>query len=196
MIKRVILLILDSVGIGALPDADQFGDTGADTLGNIIKATGGIDLPHLQAMGLGNIEGVDGLAAVANPAGAFGRCAEISRGKDTTTGHWEIAGLHIQEPFRTFPDGFPKEVMDRFEQEIGRGSLGNYAASGTQIIEELGREHMETGKPIVYTSADSVFQIAAHEDIISIEELYRMCETAREIMRGEYALARIIARPF
>jgi phosphopentomutase len=196
MIKRVILLILDSVGIGALPDADQFGDTGADTLGNIIKATGGIDLPHLQAMGLGNIEGVDGLAAVANPTGAYGRCAEISRGKDTTTGHWEIAGLHTQEPFRTFPDGFPKEVMDRFEQEIGRGSLGNYAASGTEIIEELGREHMETGKPIVYTSADSVFQIAAHEDIISIEELYRMCETAREIMRGEYALARIIARPF
>lgn len=196
MIKRVILLILDSVGIGALPDADEFGDLGANTLGNIIKATGGINLPHLQALGLGNIEGVDGVEAVAQPSGAYGRSEEISSGKDTTTGHWEIAGLHTKEPFRTFPDGFPKEVMDRFEKEIGRGSLGNYAASGTVIIEELGQKHMETGKPIVYTSADSVFQIAAHEDIIPIEELYRMCEIAREIMRGDYALARIIARPF
>lgn len=196
MIKRVILLILDSVGIGALPDADQFGDVGANTLGNIIEATGGINLPHLQALGLGNIEGVDGVEAVAQPTGAYGRSEEISNGKDTTTGHWEIAGLHTQEPFRTFPDGFPKEVMDRFEEEIGRGSLGNYAASGTVIMEELGKEHMETGKPIVYTSADSVFQIAAHEEIIPIDELYRMCEIAREIMRGDYALARIIARPF
>lgn len=196
VIKRVVLLILDSVGIGALPDADKFGDIGADTLGNIIKATGGINLPNLQALGLGNIEGVDGVEAVAAPTGAFGRSAEISSGKDTTTGHWEIAGLHIKEPFRTFPDGFPKEVMDRFEKEIGRGSLGNYAASGTEIIEALGKEHMETGKPIVYTSADSVFQIAAHEDIIPIDELYHISEIAREIMRGDYALARIIARPF
>ena len=196
MKKRVILLILDSLGIGALPDAEAFGDVGADTLGNIIKATGGIHMPHLQALGLGNIEGVDGMPAVDKPAGAFGRSAEISNGKDTTTGHWEIAGLYTEEPFRTFPDGFPPEVMDRFEKEIGRGTLGNYAASGTAIIEDLGKEHMETGKPIVYTSADSVFQIAAHEDIIPIDEQYRMCEIAREIMRGEYALARIIARPF
>lgn len=196
MIKRVILLILDSVGIGELPDAEEFGDIGADTLGNIIKATGGIHLPNLQALGLGNIEGVDGVEAVAQPTGAFGRSEEISNGKDTTTGHWEIAGLHTKEPFKTFPDGFPKEVMDRFEREIGRGTLGNYAASGTVIMEDLGKEHMTTGKPIVYTSADSVFQIAAHEDIIPIDELYRMCQIAREIMRGEYALARIIARPF
>ena len=196
MIKRILLLVLDSVGIGALPDAHVFGDTGADTLGNIIRATGGIHLPHLQSLGLGNVEGVGELDPVAAPLGAFGRSAEISNGKDTTTGHWEIAGLHIKEPFRTFPDGFPREVMDLFEERIGRKSLGNYAASGTVIIEDLGREHMETGKPIVYTSADSVFQIAAHEDIIPIDELYRFCEIAREIMRGEYALARIIARPF
>ncbi len=196
MIKRVILFILDSVGIGALPDAEEFGDVGSNTLGNIIKATGGINLPNLQALGLGNIEGIDGVEAVAQPTGAYGRSEEISSGKDTTTGHWEIAGIHTKEPFRTFPDGFPKEVMDRFEKEIGRGSLGNYAASGTVIIEELGKEHMETGKPIVYTSADSVFQIAAHEEIIPIDELYRMCEIAREIMRGDFALARIIARPF
>ena len=196
MIQRVLLLILDSVGIGALPDAADFGDVGADTLGNIIRTTGGIHLPHLQSLGLGNITGVDEILPVKDPVGAYGRMAEISNGKDTTTGHWEIAGLHLTEPFRTFPDGFPREVMDRFEKEIGRGSLGNYAASGTVIIEELGPEHMKTGKPIVYTSADSVFQIAAHEDIIPIGELYRMCEIAREIMRGEYALARIIARPF
>lgn len=196
MINRVILLILDSVGIGALPDAQDFGDVGANTLGNIIQATGGIHLPHLQALGLGNIEGVDGIEAVHHARGAYGRSQEISSGKDTTTGHWEIAGLHIQEPFKTFPDGFPKEVMERFETAIGRGSLGNYAASGTAIIEELGAEHMATGKPIVYTSADSVFQIAAHEEIIPIGELYRMCASAREIMRGDYALARIIARPF
>ncbi|RQD67249.1 MAG: phosphopentomutase [Tindallia sp. MSAO_Bac2] len=194
--RRVLLLILDSVGIGALPDADQFGDLGADTLGNIVKATGGINLPNLQQAGIGNIKGVDGIDAINKPIGAFGRAAEISMGKDTTTGHWEIAGLHIKEPFKTFPDGFPDEVMNSFEERIGRKSLGNYAASGTVIIEELGKEHMETGFPIVYTSADSVFQIAAHEDIIPIEELYRMCETAREIMQGEYALARIIARPF
>ena len=196
MIKRIILLILDSVGIGALPDADKFGDLGANTLGNIVKATGGINLPNLQALGLGNIPELEGVEPVSDPTGSFGRSAEISNGKDTTTGHWEIAGLYTKDPFRTFPDGFPSEVMDRFENEIGRGTLGNYAASGTVIIEELGQEHMKTGKPIVYTSADSVFQIAAHEEVIPIEELYRMCEAARKIMRGEYSLARIIARPF
>ncbi|WP_283408670.1 phosphopentomutase [Anoxynatronum buryatiense] len=194
--NRVILLILDSVGIGALPDAHDFGDVGANTLGNIIKSTGGIALPHMQALGLGNIEGIEGIDAVTLPQGAYGRSAEISSGKDTTTGHWEIAGLHIKEPFKTFPDGFPKEIMTRFEKAIGRGTLGNYAASGTAIIEELGAEHMATGKPIVYTSADSVFQVAAHESVISIDELYQMCVIAREIMRGDYALARIIARPF
>ncbi len=196
MINRILLLILDSVGIGALPDADQFNDIGADTLGNIAKATGGIHLPNLRKAGLGNIEGVDAIEEIHQPTGAFGRAAQLSMGKDTTTGHWEIAGLHTEKPFQTFPEGFPREVMDLFEERIGRKSLGNYAASGTAIIEELGQEHMESGSPIVYTSADSVFQIAAHEEIIPIEELYRMCEIAREIMMGDFALARIIARPF
>lgn len=196
MINRVLLLILDSVGIGALPDADLFNDAGADTLGNMARKTGGLHLPNLQKLGLGNIHGVDVIEGVQQPMGAYGRASELSMGKDTTTGHWEIAGLHIEKPFQTFPDGFPEEVMSLFEKRIGRKTLGNYPASGTAIIEELGPEHMESAYPIVYTSADSVFQIAAHEEIIPIDELYRMCEIAREIMRGDYALARIIARPF
>ncbi len=195
-VNRVVLFVLDSVGIGALPDAEAFGDIQVNTLGNIARKTGGINLPNLQRLGLGNIDGLVGVAAIDRPKGAFGRSMEVSMGKDTTTGHWELAGLHLKEPFKTYGDGFPKEVMDAFEKAIGRKSLGNKAASGTEIIEELGQQHMATGMPIVYTSADSVFQIAAHEEIIPLEELYKMCSIAREIMMGEHAVARIIARPF
>lgn len=195
MVNRVILFVLDSVGVGALPDAEKFGDLGVNTLGHIVES-GDINIPNLRALGIGNIEGFTALDNHPSPIGAFGKSAEISNGKDTTTGHWEIAGLHIEEPFQTFPEGFPKRIMDKFEGAIGRKSLGNYPASGTVIIEDLGEEHMETGYPIIYTSADSVFQIAAHEEIISVEELYKMCEIAREILMGQDAVARVIARPF
>lgn len=194
-INRVVLFVLDSVGIGALPDAQQFGDINVNTLGNIARETG-IKLPNLRGLGLGNIDELIGIEPICNPTGAYGRSMEVSMGKDTTTGHWEMAGLHLTEPFRTYADGFPKEVIDAFEGAIGRKILGNKAASGTEIIEELGKEHMETGMPIVYTSADSVFQIAAHEEVIPLDELYKMCSIAREIMMGEHAVARIIARPF
>lgn len=194
-INRVILFVLDSVGVGALPDSEKFGDIEVNTLGNIAKEVG-IELPSLQALGLGNIDGIVGIEPIETPKGAYGKSMEVSMGKDTTTGHWELAGLHLKEPFRTYAEGFPKEVMDAFEKAIGRKAIGNKAASGTEIIEELGREHMETGFPIVYTSADSVFQIAAHEEVIPLEELYKMCSIAREIMMGEHAVARIIARPF
>lgn len=196
MIKRVVLFVIDSVGIGALPDAAEFGDVGADTLGNIAKDQGGIHLPNLKKLGLGNIDGINGVDAVSNPLGAFGKSLEVSQGKDTTTGHWEIAGLHLSKPFKTYPDGFPKEIMDLFESKIGKKSLGNKPASGTVILDELGEEHLKTGYPIVYTSADSVFQIAAHEEVIPLEELYNMCKIAREIMMGDHSVARIIARPF
>jgi len=195
-IKRVNIIVLDSVGIGALPDAADFGDQGAATLQNTAKAVGGLNLPHLESFGLGNIAEIEGVAQVDNAKAAFAKMAEESNGKDTTTGHWEIAGIISKDPFRTYPDGFPAEVMDQFHQAIGRESLANKPASGTVIIEELGEEHMKTGKPIVYTSADSVFQIAAHEDIISVDELYEMCEKARKILQGEHAVARVIARPF
>ncbi len=196
MVNRVVIFVMDSVGIGALPDAEAFGDVGANTLGNIVKASGGINLPNLRKLGLGNIDGLVGVEAVENPTGAYGRSDEVSNGKDTTTGHWELAGLHVTEPFQTFPDGFPKEIIDEFEAKVGRKVLGNKPASGTEILDELGEEHVKTGNPIVYTSADSVFQIAAHEGVIPLEELYKMCEIAREIMMGEYTVARIIARPF
>ena len=196
MINRVVLLVIDSVGIGYLPDADKYGDYGANTLGNIALHTGGISLPNMRALGLGNIDEIKGVEPIADPTGAFGRANELSSGKDTTTGHWEITGLYVEEPFNTFPNGFSEEIIKEFENRIGKKTLGNYAASGTVIIEDLGKKHLETGYPIVYTSADSVFQIAAHEDIISVPELYKMCEIAREIMMGENAVARIIARPF
>ncbi len=195
MIKRVILIVLDSVGVGELPDADQFGDVGSNTLGHIARQVPGFDLPHLRAIGLGQLEGA-GLAPVAAPLGAFGRAAEQSRGKDTITGHWEIAGLVPKMVFPYFKDGFPKEIMDRFEALIGTRTLGNYPASGTVVIEELGAEHMRTGYPIVYTSSDSVFQIAMHEDIIPIERQYKICEIARELLQGDWAVGRVIARPF
>lgn len=195
-VKRVILMVMDSVGIGELPDAAEYGDQGAATLQNIAVEVGGLELPNLEKMGLGKIEPIKGLNSELEAEGAYGKAAEKSKGKDTTTGHWEIAGLISEKPFPTYPDGFPAEIMDQFEEAIGRGSLANKPASGTVIIEELGEEHMETGRPIVYTSADSVFQIAAHEDIISVDELYDYCRKAREILQGEHAVARVIARPF
>ncbi|MCT4565228.1 MAG: phosphopentomutase [Maledivibacter sp.] len=196
MINRVTILVMDSVGIGALPDSEQFGDIGVNTLGNISKAMGGINLPNLVNLGLGNIDGLEGLDTAENPIGSSGRSMEMSNGKDTTTGHWEMAGLHIKEPFKTYPEGFPEHVISKFEELTGKKALGNKPASGTEIIKELGKEHMESGNPIVYTSADSVFQIAAHEEVIPLEELYKMCSIAREILKGEDQVARVIARPF
>ncbi len=195
-INRVILMVMDSVGIGELPDAEEYGDQGAATLQNIAAEVGGLKLPNLEKMGLGKIASIQGLNSELEAEGAYGKAAEKSKGKDTTTGHWEIAGLISEKPFPTYPDGFPAEVMEQFHQAIGRESLANRPASGTVIIEELGQKHMETGKPIVYTSADSVFQIAAHEDVISVDELYDYCRKAREILQGEHAVARVIARPF
>ena len=196
MKKRAILIILDSVGIGALPDAAEFGDKGANTLGNIYRARGGINLPNLYALGLANIDGALMGKGVAAPAGAFGKAAEITKAKDTTCGHWEISGLLMDKPFQVFPNGFPEKLMREFEEKIGRKTLCNFPASGTAIINEYGDEHMRTGYPIVYTSADSVFQVAAHEDVIPLEELYKICETARELLYGDYFVGRVIARPF
>lgn len=196
MKKRAILIILDSVGIGALPDAAEFGDKGANTLGNIYRARGGINLPNLYALGLANIDGALMGKGVAAPVGAFGKAAEITKAKDTTCGHWEISGLLMDKPFQVFPNGFPEKLMREFEEKIGRKTLCNFPASGTAIINEYGDEHMRTGYPIVYTSADSVFQVAAHEDVIPLEELYKICETARELLYGDYFVGRVIARPF
>jgi phosphopentomutase len=193
--KRVIWIVLDSVGIGAMPDAAEYGDVGSDTLGNIaLQRT--LHLPNLTDMGLANIRPFHGLPPADRPSGAYGRCALASPGKDTTTGHWEMVGIHLEKPFPLYPDGFPPEVLAPFEARIGRSTLGNKAASGTEIIQELGEEHVKTGSPIVYTSADSVFQIAAHEEVIPLWELYKICETAREILRGPYEVGRVIARPF
>lgn len=194
--NRVILLIMDSVGVGELPDADLYGDQGSNTLGNLAKARGGISLPLLEGLGLGRIGDFLGVKPVDKPLGAYGKMAEKSPGKDTATGHWEMAGILLKEPFKTYPQGFPQEVIQEFEERIGTKTLGNVVASGTAIIEELGEQHMATGYPIVYTSADSVFQIAAHEGTISLEELYRMCQIAREMLVGEHTVGRVIARPF
>ncbi len=190
------MIVLDSMGIGEMPDAKDFGDFGVNTLGNIAKKTEDFKIPHLLEMGLANIDGVVDLPAVDNPTAAVARLAEVSKGKDTTTGHWEIAGLVIEKPFKTFPNGFPDEVIKAFSEATGRGVLCNKPASGTQIIEELGEEHIKTGDVIVYTSADSVFQIAAHESVVPLEELYDTCEKARQILCGDFAVARVIARPF
>lgn len=178
-----------------MPDAAQYGDAGSDTLGNIARIRG-IHLPNLARLGLGNIMPLTGIGPTSAPAGAYGKCTLASPGKDTTTGHWEMAGIHLAKPFPLYPNGFPPSVMSEFERRTGRRSLGNKAASGTEIIKELGAEHMRTGSPIVYTSADSVFQIAAHEDVIPLWELYKMCETAREILQGPHQVGRVIARPF
>lgn len=196
MKKRAIVIVLDSVGIGALPDAAAFDDEGSHTLGNIYWERGVLALPHLYALGLAHIEDSFLPRPDAMPKGAFGRAAEKTLAKDTTSGHWEIAGLPMETPFRTYPQGFPAALMEEFERRIGRGTLGNTVASGTVIIQELGDAHVETGKPIVYTSADSVFQIAAHEEIIPLPELYRICEIARELLQGEHLVGRVIARPF
>jgi len=193
--QRVIWIVLDSVGIGEMPDAGAYGDRGSDTLGNIARRRR-LRLPNLCRLGLANIKTLVGLEPSAEPQAAFGRCALASPGKDTTTGHWEMAGIHLDKPFPLFPRGFPPVIIDEFERRIGRSVLGNKAASGTEIIEELGEEHMRTGSPIVYTSADSVFQISAHEEVITLFELYKMCETARELLRGPYEVGRVIARPF
>jgi phosphopentomutase len=192
---RVIWIVLDSVGIGEMPDAEAYGDRGSDTLGNIARRRS-LSLPNLCRLGLGNIRPLAGLEPAANPQAAFGRCTLASPGKDTTTGHWEMAGIHLDRPFPLFPHGFPPAIMQEFERRTGRSALGNKAASGTEIIAELGEEHMRTGSPIVYTSADSVFQIAAHEEVIPLFELYKICETARELLRGPYEVGRVIARPF
>jgi phosphopentomutase len=192
---RVIWIVLDSVGIGEMPDAAAYGDAGSDTLGNIARQRR-LHLPNLCRLGLANIKPITGLEAPAEPIGDFGKCALASPGKDTTTGHWEMAGIHLDKPLPLFPHGFPPEIMEPFEARIGRHTLGNKAASGTEIIEELGEEHMRTGSPIVYTSADSVFQVAAHEDVIPLFELYKICEKARELLHGKYEVGRVIARPF
>lgn len=193
--RRIIIIVLDSVGVGELPDADKYGDVGSNTLGNIVGSVKGFSLPNLESLGLGLIDGVEGLKAIS-PQGCFGRLAEKSAGKDTTTGHWEIAGVTLDKPFPVYPLGFPDKIIESFEAIIGTKTLGNYTASGTEIIKQLGRKHVMTGYPIVYTSADSVFQIAAHEGVIPVEDLYKMCLTARGILKGEHAVGRVIARPF
>ncbi|MFR9071185.1 MAG: phosphopentomutase, partial [Paraclostridium sp.] len=194
--SRVIWMVIDSVGIGALPDSEKFGDVNVNTLGNIVKTYKDIKIPNMINLGLSNIEGVESLESINNPKGSFGRAKEVSKGKDTTTGHWEMTGVLVETPFKTYENGFPKEIIEEFERKTNRKVIGNKPASGTAILDELGEQQMKTGEVIVYTSADSVFQIAAHEEIIPLDELYRMCEIAREIMMGENAVSRIIARPF
>lgn len=194
--NRICLIVLDSVGIGEMPDSEKWGDKGADTLGNILK-THEVNLPNLQKLGLGNIRELNGVPPVENPAGNFGKCTLKSNGKDTTTGHWEIAGIILEKAFPTYPHGFPPEVIDEFIKKAKvPGVLANKTASGTEIIREYGAEHAATGKPIVYTSADSVFQIAANEAVIPIEKQYEICEIAREILHGKHEVGRVIARPF
>ncbi len=195
---RVILIVLDSCGIGALPDAAEYGDEGSNTLGNLSRARGGVDLPNLGAMGIGRLTEVAGVPAVdpARATGAFGRMAERSRGKDTITGHWEMTGVILDKAIKTYPHGFPPEIIEPFEKAVGRKVLGNVVASGTEIIKQLGEEQMKTGRPIVYTSADSVFQIAAHEEVVPLEQLYHWCEIARAQLTGDHVVGRVIARPF
>ncbi|WP_026906610.1 phosphopentomutase [Paucisalibacillus globulus] len=195
--NRVFLIVMDSVGIGEAPDAEQFNDKGADTLGHIAEHMNGLHMPNMGKLGLSNIREIKGIEKAEKPKAHYTKMQEASNGKDTMTGHWEIMGLHIEQPFQTFPDGFPKELIDEIESRTGRKIIGNKPASGTAILDELGKEHMESGSLIVYTSADSVLQIAAHEEIIPIEEQYRICEIARELTLDEkYMVGRVIARPF
>ncbi len=195
MMNRVILVVLDSVGIGELPDAHLYGDEGSNTLGNIIKELPGFRLPNLEKLGLANIAEL-GWPKNTECLGSYGKFDEISPGKDTTTGHWEIAGITLTQAFPTYPQGFPADILEEFEKRIGTKTIGNEVASGTEIIERLGDEHVRTGYPIIYTSADSVFQIAAHEEVVPLERLYEMCEIARNMLTGEHAVGRVIARPF
>lgn len=194
--RRVVWLVLDGVGAGALPDAASYGDEGASTLARVAEAAGGLELPRLEALGLGNLSAMRGVRGRGDTVGAYGKMSEASPGKDSTTGHWELAGIILERPFPLYPGGFPPDLVARFEELIGRKVLGNKPASGTEIIEELGEEHLRSGKPILYTSADSVFQLAAHKEVIPLEELYAMCRKAREMLRGEHAVSRVIARPF
>jgi phosphopentomutase len=194
--NRIVLMVLDSAGIGEMPDAAAWGDAGADTLGHILESRK-VNLPNLQKLGLGNVRPLADLPAIDSPTGGYGKCALKSNGKDTTTGHWEMAGIILEKAFPTFPGGFPPRILDKFVAESNvPGVLGNIPASGTEIIKDLGEEHIKTGKPIVYTSADSVFQIAAHEEIIPVDRLYEMCEIARKILDGQDRVGRVIARPF
>ncbi len=194
-VKRVILIVLDSVGIGELPDAEDYNDLGSNTLKNIAEELGGLTLPNLEAMGIGLIEDIKGLKKDIIPTAFFGQMAEASKGKDSTIGHWELAGIIMDVPYPVFPDGFPQAIIEKFKEATGFDAIGNIPASGTKIIEELGEEHIRTGKPIIYTSSDSVFQIAAHKDVIPLSKLYDICETARKIL-DPYRVLRVIARPF
>jgi phosphopentomutase len=195
-VKRAVLIILDGVGVGAAPDAAVYGDAGSDTLGNLARACGGLNLPRLERFGLGNISDIEGVKRRGDASGAWGKMRPASAGKDSTVGHWEIAGIHLDRPFPTFPGGFPQDVLQRFERETGRAVIGNIVASGTDIIDRYGEEHQQGGSWIVYTSADSVFQIAAHESVVPLPELYRACELARQILKPPYDVSRVIARPF
>ena len=196
MVNRVILIVLDGVGVGSAPDAAAYGDEGAHTLAHVAEAAGGLRVPNLEALGLGHLSALAGVRRTGQPDGCFGRMAALSKGKDSTTGHWEMTGVVLEKPFPTYPDGFPPDIIESFQQAIGRKTLGNYAASGTTIIQEMGGQHLLTGSPIVYTSADSVFQIAAHERVIPADRLYGMCRAARRILVPPHQVARVIARPF
>ena len=196
MTRRAAILVLDGLGIGEAHDSAAYGDAGSDTLGNVARAVGGLDLPNLAALGLGCCASLAGMPEVPSPRAAYGICEPTSAGKDSTTGHWEICGLHLETPFPTYPSGFPPEVIEEFSRRTGRGVLGNRAASGTKVLDDLGEEHVRTGKWIVYTSADSVFQVAAHVETIPLQELYAASETARAMLQGEHGVSRVIARPF
>ncbi len=196
MINRAVLIVLDSVGVGELPDAADYGDSGSNTVKNIYNSIENFSLPNLEKLGLLNIDGFEDLKKSDEFSGTVAKCNEKSKGKDTTTGHWEISGLILDNPFPTYPNGFPEDFINEFEKKSGRKTIGNYPASGTEIIKELGKEHVETGKLIVYTSADSVFQIAAHEEVVPLNELYDICRIAREMLQGEHGVGRVIARPF
>ena len=195
-LKRAILVVLDGVGVGANPDAQAYGDDGASSLEHCAKAIGGLALPSLGSIGLGNITPIQGTPPTDHARGSYGRMAEAAAGKDSTTGHWEMTGVVLQKPLPTYPLGFPPDIVAAFEKAIGRKVIGNKVASGTEIIKELGEEHVRTGFPILYTSADSVFQLAAHQEVIPLQELYHMCEIARHMLTGEHAVGRVIARPF
>ena len=196
MKTRITLIVLDSVGCGDAPDAANYGDEGTNTLSHISQAVGGLRLPNLGSMGLGILTEIVGVPHTRTTLGAYGRLTEVSKGKDTTTGHWELAGVILNQPFPVYPHGFPEDLVCEFEDRIGRKTIGNYPASGTEIIKELGEVHLNTGKPIIYTSADSVFQVAAHEELIHTDDLYKICQVARDLLQGEHGVGRVIARPF
>ena len=196
MTRRAVVIVLDGVGVGAAPDAATYGDAGSDTLGNLARAVGGLDLPNLTRLGLGRIKPLDGVTATSAASGAWGRMRPASAGKDSTTGHWEICGVQLAKAFPTYPNGFPRKVIDEFSRRVGRGIIGNVVASGTEVIERFGAEHTRTGSLIVYTSADSVFQVAAHEGVVPLETLYDMCAVAREMLVAPHDVSRVIARPF